>query len=98
MLMNCHLRTLLPSVKLLKPSRIKKSKRPYKLHCDKGAKDLPPIDKGQSVSIHNKSDWSRKGLVIDKAPHSTSIIFTLQLIRAPLQEETEETYFVQQSM
>ena len=38
------------------------------------AKDLPPLDKGQSVRVHNKSDWSRKGTVIDKGPQPRSYL------------------------
>ena len=72
--MNRYPRTSLPSVKLPKPSRIEKSKRLYKHHYDKGVKNLPPLDKGQSARIHNKSDWSRKGIVIDKSPQPRSYL------------------------
>ena len=74
MLMNRYPRTLLPSVKTPKPSRIKKSKSLYKHLYDKGAKDLPPLDNSQSVRVHYKSDWSRKGIVIDKAPQPRSYL------------------------
>ena len=47
-ILNRHPRTLLPSVKTPKPSRIKKSKSPYKHHHDKGAKDLPPLGNNKS--------------------------------------------------
>ena len=82
MFMNRHPRALLPSVKTPKPSRIKKSKSPYRHHYDKGAKDLPPLNKANLLEFTTSLIGPKKELFLIK-PLNLDLTY-LQLIRAPL--------------
>ena len=58
MLMNRHLRTLLPSS--------------AKLHYDKTARDLNPLSIGQNVRLYQNNSWSRLGTIIQVGPEIRS--------------------------
>ena len=65
--MNRHLRTPLPSIRTEKVSPILSESVNVKQYYDMHSKNLPSLNKGQSVRIKNGNSWPVKGKIVEKA-------------------------------